>query len=105
VLSYEVAQRRREIGIRMALGSRRAQVLRMVVGEAATLAVIGVVAGAAAALLLARFVRPLLFETAATDPPTYLAATLLLAAMAIVAAWVPAWRAARADPMTALRGD
>ena len=105
VLSYEVAQRTREIGIRMALGSRRAEVLRLVVGEAATLAAIGVGAGAAVALLLARFVRPLLYETAATDPPTYLAATVLLAGMAILAAWVPAWRAARANPMSALRGD
>jgi ABC-type antimicrobial peptide transport system permease subunit len=100
-----VAQRTREIGIRMALGSRRAQVLRLVVGEAATLAAIGVGAGAAVALLLARFVRPLLYETAATDPPTYLAAMVLLAGMAILAAWVPAWRAARANPMSALRGD
>jgi ABC-type antimicrobial peptide transport system permease subunit len=64
-----------------------------------------VAAGAAVSLLLARFVRPLLYETTATDPATYLGAAALLTAMAVLAAWVPARRAARADPMVALRND
>lgn len=105
VLSYEVAQRAREIGIRMAIGSRRADVLRMVVGEAAVLVMIGLAGGAAAALLAGRFVQPLLFETAATDAPTYLPAVALLGGVALLAASVPAMRAAAADPMKVMRAE
>ncbi|HXT49672.1 MAG TPA: ABC transporter permease [Thermoanaerobaculia bacterium] len=105
VLSYEVAQRAREIGIRMAIGSRRADVLRMVVGEAAVLVVVGLAGGAAAALLAGRFVQPLLFETAATDAPTYLTAVALLGGVALLAASVPAVRAAASDPMKVMRAE
>jgi putative ABC transport system permease protein len=105
VLSYEVAQRTREIGIRMALGSRRSDVLRLVVGEASSLVALGVLAGVAAALLLSRLLAPLLYETPARDPVTYAASAGLLALVALLAAWIPARRAAGGDPMVAMGGE
>jgi ABC-type antimicrobial peptide transport system permease subunit len=105
VLSYEVAQRRREIGIRMALGSRRRDVLRMVVTEATALVLAGVAAGIVVSMLLSRFVAPLLYETRATDPLTYAVAGAVLATVALAAAWMPARRAAGGDPMVTMRVD
>ena len=105
VLAYEVGQRRREIGIRMALGSRRASVVGMVVREAAALVLAGVAVGLLAGLLLARLVAPLLYETPPRDPATFALAPAALALVALFAAWLPARRASRVDPMQALRTD
>ncbi|HWC17501.1 MAG TPA: FtsX-like permease family protein, partial [Terriglobales bacterium] len=103
VMSYSVAQRTAEIGVRMALGAGRAHVLRMVLGEAATLALTGIVVGTLGALLATRTLTKLLFGISSTDPITFLAVALLLAAVAFTASIVPAHRAMRVDPMNALR--
>ncbi|HEX9671778.1 MAG TPA: FtsX-like permease family protein, partial [Thermoanaerobaculia bacterium] len=105
VISYSVAQRTQEIGVRMALGARRRQVLGQVVGQAAALAAVGLAAGLAGALALTRLLGSLLFEVSATDPATFAAVPLLLAAVAVLASWLPARRAARVDPAVALRTD
>ena len=105
VISYGVSQRRNEIGIRMALGARPADVLRGVLGEAAGLAAAGTVAGLAAALMLTRYLKSLLYEVSATDPAVLLSAAGVLAAIALAAAWLPARRATQIDPMIALRQD
>ena len=103
VMSYSVAQRTGEIGVRMALGARRAQLLRMVLGEAATLALTGIVFGTIGALLATRTLTKLLFGISSTDPTTFLGVALLLAGVALTASIVPAHRATRVDPMNALR--
>jgi putative ABC transport system permease protein len=103
VISYGVSQRRGEIGIRMALGARPADVLRGVLGEAAVLTGVGAAAGLAAALLLTRYLKSLLYEVSATDPLAMVAAAALLGAVAMAAAWLPARRAMRIDPIEALR--
>ena len=105
VMSYMVTLRTPEIGLRMALGGRRADVLRLVAGRAASLAAAGAAAGTLAALALARWVASLLYGIGALDPAAFTAAPLLLALAAAVAAGVPAWRATRVDPMSALRRD
>jgi putative ABC transport system permease protein len=105
VISYSVTQRTQEIGIRMALGAQRAAVLRMVVGQAMTLAGIGLVAGAAGAWLLTQFMRKLLFGVTPSDPLTFGAVSVLLALVAAVAASVPGLRATRVDPVIALRSE
>lgn len=105
VMSYLVTLRTQEIGLRMALGARRADVLRLVAGRAASLAAAGAAAGTLAALALARWVASLLYGIGALDPAAFTAAPLLLALAAAVAAGVPAWRATRVDPMSALRRD
>ncbi len=103
VMSFAVAQRTREIGIRMALGAGRARVLRLVVREGVLLGGVGVLIGLVAALALTRVMRSMLFEVATTDLGTYVAMVVLLAAAAFVASWIPARRAAKVDPMIALR--
>jgi len=105
VLAYAVGQRTREIGIRLALGAKRGEVLRMVMTQAGRLAVAGVVIGLAAAALASRLLRAQLFEVAPTDVATYVAVALGLFAIALIASWIPARRAARIDPITALRHD
>jgi putative ABC transport system permease protein len=105
VISYAVAQRTQEIGIRMALGAQRANVLRMVVGQAMGLALAGVLTGAAGALALTRLMQKLLFGVPAWDPLTFLAVSALLALVAAVAASVPGLRATRVDPVIALRSE
>jgi putative ABC transport system permease protein len=104
VLSYDVARRVREIGIRMALGADRGSVLRLIVGRALVLAVIGAAAGAAGAFALTRTLSTLLFGVTPYDPATFAAAAGVLTVVALAAAAIPAWRAARIDPATALRG-
>ena len=103
VISFSVARRTREIGVRMALGAARADVMRMVVGQAVALAATGVAAGIAAALALTRVMQGMLFGVSATEPLTYAGVALLLILIAALAAYVPAWRAARISPSVALR--
>jgi putative ABC transport system permease protein len=103
VMAYTVAQRTQEIGIRMALGAEQRTVLGMVVGQALKLAGIGVAIGLAGAFGLTRLMASVLFGVRPDDPPTFAVVTILLALSAVVAAWVPAQRASRVDPMVALR--
>lgn len=105
VLSYVVTQRRREIGIRMALGAERARVLRSVMGQGLQLTSVGLAAGLAGALLLTRLMETLLFGVRPTDPATLAGVAALVTAVAAAAGLVPAVRATRIDPMVALRDD
>jgi ABC-type antimicrobial peptide transport system permease subunit len=105
VVSYDVAQRRREMGVRAALGARAGSVLRLVIGDAARVVVPGLVIGLAASAIATRWVEPLLFNTSARDPLVHTGAATLLLAVALAAAAVPAWRAARIQPTEALRDD
>jgi putative ABC transport system permease protein len=104
VLSYDVARRVREIGIRMALGAERGLVVRLIVGRALALAAIGVAVGGAGAFALTRTLSTLLFGVTPYDPATLATAAGLLTLVALAAAAIPAWRAARVDPAAALRG-
>ena len=103
VIAYSVSQRTQEIGIRMALGASRQDVLRMVVGGGLRLAIAGVLIGVALSLAAGRFISTLLFGVRATDPLTFSAVAAALLATAVFAAWIPARRATRVDPMVALR--
>jgi len=103
VMAYVVAQRTREIGVRMALGATRKQVLAMMFRQAGTMTAIGIGLGVAGALLLTRSMRSLLFGVSAADPMVHLGVSALLAAVAIVAVAVPSSRATRIDPLLALR--
>jgi putative ABC transport system permease protein len=105
VISYGVTQRTQEIGIRVALGAGTGRVLRLVVGHAAALTGGGLALGLLGAVLLSRMVGGLLFRVSPTDPPTLAVGALVLSAVAFAAALVPAQRAARVDPVTALRAD
>jgi ABC-type antimicrobial peptide transport system permease subunit len=103
VMSFAVAQRTREIGIRIALGSGRTRVLKLVVREGAVLAGVGVLIGLVAALALTRALRSMLYEVTPSDPWTYVAMVCVLACAALAASWIPARRAAAVDPVIALR--
>ena len=103
VMSYVVTLRTREIGLRMALGARRGQVVRMILSAGSRLALIGVVVGIACALGLTRFLASQLFGVQATDFMTFILATLFMVAAMLLACYVPARRAAKVDPMVALR--
>ena len=100
-----VTQRVPEIGVRLALGASPGQVFRQVIGQGLRLAVAGVVVGLVAAAAATRLVQGLLFNTSATEPAVYIALSALLLAMAVLACYVPARRAMRVDPMTALRSE
>jgi predicted permease len=103
VMSYMVAQRRQEIGIRMALGAGQGRVLRMVFGESSLLVIVGVIAGAGLAVYASRYAKSLLFGLTPNDPITIAAAVAGLAVIGCASAFIPAWRAARVAPTTALR--
>jgi putative ABC transport system permease protein len=103
VLSQLVSARRREIGVRIALGARPAQIIAAIVTRTAAVTAFGIVAGLAGAFALARFMATLVFDVSAHDPVTFASVPLLLALVAALAALVPARRATRVDPMTSLR--
>ena len=105
VLAYTVNQRTREIGLRMALGAPRAQVLRLVVREGMAVGATGIAVGLACALLLSRILASLVFDVPVRDPLTYLGVALMLAIVALAACVIPARKASRVDPMVALRCD
>ena len=105
VISYSVARRTNEIGIRMALGAQRLNIVNMVLGEAGLLLVIGLAVGIGLALVLSKTASSLLFGLKPRDPLTILLAVLGLAAVAILASYIPARRAAGLDPMVALRNE
>ena len=105
VLSYTVAQRAGEMGIRMALGARRREIMRLILGRGLVLVVVGLGVGLAASLAGSRVLAHLLYGIGATDPATYLVASFAIAAVALGASYVPARRAAGVDPVLALRGE
>jgi ABC-type antimicrobial peptide transport system permease subunit len=104
-MSYSVSQRRGEIGIRIALGAMKTDILRLVVGQAAVLVLISLTIGLAAALGAMRLLRSLLYEVGIWDPMTFAGIVVLLSLVAIFAAWLPARRAARINPIAALRAE
>ena len=105
VIAYAVSQRTREIGIRIALGAQKRDIFRMVVGHGLILSLIGVVIGLAASLMLTRYLASLLYGVSSTDPATITSVALLLITVALLACSIPARRATRVDPMSALRHD
>jgi len=105
VMAYAISQRTGEIGLRMALGARRGDILRVVLNEAALIVIAGVGAGLLGSLLLTRFLQNLLFDIKPTDPLTFGALTILLAGVALLASFIPARRASQIDPLIALRHE
>jgi putative ABC transport system permease protein len=105
VLAFSVSQRTNELGVRMALGAEPQTILKMILGEGATMALVGLVVGGLSAVPLSRMLTGLLFGVRAADPPTIAGAAALLVGVALIAAWIPARRAMAVDPMTALRRD
>ena len=105
VMSYAVAQRTSEIGVRMALGAARRDVFQLVVGDGLRLAAVGVAIGLAGAFLIARSLTTLLFDIRPGDPLTFVSTAVLLLGVAALASFIPALRAARVDPMVALRRE
>jgi len=105
VMSYAVGQRTREIGIRMALGARGHEVMKLVIRQGMGLVLIGVTIGMAASLAVAQLLKSFLFGLSAADPMTFGMIPLLLAAVALLACYIPAQRATKVDPMTTLRSE
>ena len=105
VVSYAASQRTQEIGVRMALGASRGEILRLVLGRGLVLVAVGVTVGLAAAIGVARLLANFLFNVSPVDPVTFIGVPALLGGMALAASYVPAFRATRIDPVAALRGD
>jgi len=105
VVSYLVTQRTHELGVRIALGARRGQVLRLIMGGALRTALIGAVLGGVLSVAIGPTLQPLLFDNAARDPLLLAGVAIGLLAVAVVASAWPAWRATRVDPLLALRSD
>jgi predicted permease len=105
VISYLVTQRRAEIGVRIALGAQRGDVLSLVLRQGALLAIVGIAIGAAGALFLTRLLKGLVFGVSTTDPLAFGGVIVLLTVVALLASWIPAQRATRVDPMNVLRGS
>jgi putative ABC transport system permease protein len=105
VISYNGLRRTREIGVRLALGARRDQIVTLILGQGIRLLAIGLLLGFAAAFALSRVMRSVLFGVSATDPLIFFAVSLLLAGAAVVACWIPAHRASRVDPIITLRAE
>jgi len=103
VLAYSVARRTHEIGVRMALGARSGDVVRLVLSQGLRVTAIGIVFGVAGALGLTRFLQSLLYEVRPTDPPTFVGVLLVLVGVSVAASYLPARRAMRVDPIVALR--
>jgi ABC-type antimicrobial peptide transport system permease subunit len=105
VLNYDVSQRTREIGIRGAIGATRGQIVALILGQGLWKATLGLVAGLIGAIILTRFLRKLLFDVSPIDPVAFGAVTMLLLLVALLASWLPARRAAKVDPVIALRAE
>jgi putative ABC transport system permease protein len=104
-MAYTFSQRTNEIGIRMAMGAQRGDILKIAVGEGALVVAFGLAAGLAGSLVLTRFLQTMLFDVKPTDPITFAGISALLAAVALVACFVPARKATRVDPLVALRHE
>jgi ABC-type antimicrobial peptide transport system permease subunit len=105
VMAYGVAQRQREIGVRLALGAEPAGIRRMVLGQSGRLAALGLVIGTASTLLLGQLLRKLLFGITSFDLPTLASVPIVLGIVTLVASWIPARRAMRLDPLSAIREE
>jgi putative ABC transport system permease protein len=103
VMAYSVAQRTHEIGIRIALGARDGDVFRLIIGQGMVLTAVGIIVGLVTSSIVMRFMSGLLFAVTATDPITLILVVLLLGAVALIACYIPARRAAQVDPLVALR--
>jgi putative ABC transport system permease protein len=104
LIAYGVAQRTREIGVRIALGARRADILRQISAGAVKLTMVGVLFGLIGGALFARLLTVMLYRVTAGDPATFVGVSLALLAIALTAAVIPSWRASRVDPTIAMRG-
>jgi predicted permease len=105
VMSYSFSQRTHEVGVRIALGAQRLDILRMALGEGMLIVIIGLASGLVVAVIMTRFFRSMLFGVAPTDPTTFLSVSAILAVAAFLACYIPAKRATRVDPLTALREE
>jgi len=105
VIAYTVSQRTHELGVRVALGATGDRIARMVIGEGLALTAVGIAIGALASVLAGRLVSSLLFGVSALDPMTIGGVGVVLVSVAALASWIPARRAARVDPLVAMRGE